>query len=498
MNLRIETTPRPSNDRRRWIALVVVCLGQLMSLVDATIVNVALPSIQRGLHFSQANLTWVVNGYLISYGSFLLLMGRLGDLIGRRRVFLYGIALFTLASIACGFTNSQGLLVAARFVQGLGGAGATSAIVAIIATEFPQPRERATAMSVYTFVISGGASLGLLLGGIITQAIDWHWIFFINVPIGIATFIFGRRMIQENQGLGIGRDVDILGSVLVTAAMGIGAYAIVSSTSYGWGSAHTLGFGAVAVALLTAFVVAESRLRNPIMPLRIFSSPGLGATSVIRGFLITGMYATFFIGVLYLQHVRGFSVLQTGLAFLPMTLMLALLSSGITARLVTRFGPKPPLVAGLVAAAGGLALWTQVGAQTSYLPTVVAALLLQGVGAGLAFMPLLTIAMADVPLADAGLASGIVNTSLQLSAALGVAVLGTLSTDRTQSLVHAGTAHIPALLSGYHLAYAVGLGAITVAVLVAVFAIRNPRRPELVTDVETDGFGEAAIQAEAA
>jgi MFS family permease len=231
--------------------------------------------------------------------------------------------------------------------------------------------------------------------------------------------------------------------------------------------------------------------------LRIFSSPGLGATSVIRGFLITGMYATFFIGVLYLQHVRGFSVLQTGLAFLPMTLMLALLSSGITARLVSRFGPKPPLVAGLLSAAAGLALWTQVGAQTSYVPTVVGALLLQGVGAGLAFMPLLTIAMADVPLADAGLASGIVNTSLQLSAALGVAVLGTLSTDRTQSLVHAGTSHIPALLSGYHLAYAVGVGAITVAVLVAVFTIRNPRRPELVTEVETDGLGEA-VQAEAA
>src|SRR5581483_1625943 len=306
-----------SNPRSRWVALVVVCFAQLMSIVDGTIVNVALPSIQRSLGFSQANLTWVVNGYLISYGSFLLLAGRLGDLIGRRRVFLVGLALFTLSSAACGLVDSQALLVAARFLQGLGGAGATSAIVAIIATEFPEPRERAKAMSIYMFVVSSGASIGLITGGLITQWLDWHWIFFINVPIGVATFFFARVWINENQGLGIGRDVDVLGSVLVTAAMMLGAYAIVTSTSYGWGSPHTLGFGAASLALLIGFVGLESRLRNPIVPLRIFRVPGLAASSVIRGLLITGMYASFFIGVLYLQHVRGYGVLQTGVAFLP-------------------------------------------------------------------------------------------------------------------------------------------------------------------------------------
>jgi EmrB/QacA subfamily drug resistance transporter len=468
-----------------------------MSVADATIVNVALPSIQRSLHFSQANLTWVVNGYLISYGSLLLLMGRLGDLIGRRRVFLAGVALFTASSALCGLASSQAMLVAMRFIQGVGGAGATSAIVAIIATEFREPRERATAMSVYTFVISGGASIGLLLGGVITQSIDWHWIFYINVPIGIGTFVFGRRLIQENPGLGIGRDVDVLGSALVTVAMILGVYAIVTSTSYGWTSAHTLGFGAVGVALLAAFVALERRIKNPIMPLRVFASRGLAATSVVRGLLITGMYASFFIGVLYLQHVRGFGVLQTGLAFLPMTLMLATLSSGITTRLVGRFGAVPPLVVGLASAAAGLALLTQTGAHTAYFPLVAGGFLLMGVGAGLAFMPLLTIAMAEVPMADAGLASGIVNTSLQLSAAIGVAVLGTLSTDRTQSLARAGTAHIPALLSGYHLAYAIAVGSATAAVLVALITLRSPRDRETVIELERERPVHA-LEAEAA
>jgi MFS family permease len=260
-----------------------------MSIVDATIVNVALPRIQHDLHFTQANLTWVLNGYLISYGSFLLLAGRLGDLIGRRRIFLGGVSLFTVASAACGFADSQGTLIVARFIQGLGGAAATSAIVAIIATEFPVPGKRASAMSVYTFVVSGGASLGLILGGAITQSIDWHWIFFINVPVGVITVLMGRALIVENPGLGIDRRVDVLGSLMVTGALVLGAYAIVTSTTYGWGSAHTIGFGAASVSMLAAFVVLEARLRNPIMPLRIFRVLGLGSSSLIRGLLVTGI-----------------------------------------------------------------------------------------------------------------------------------------------------------------------------------------------------------------
>jgi EmrB/QacA subfamily drug resistance transporter len=474
-----------ADDRRRWIALVVVCLAQLMSVVDATIVNVALPSMQRSLHFSQANLTWVVNAYLISFGSFLLLGGRLGDLIGRRRVFLAGVIVFTVSSFVCGLAHSQVLLIAARFLQGFGGAGASSAIMAIIATEFPKPSERATAMSLYMFVVSSGASIGLLAGGVITQSIDWHWIFFINIPVGILTFIAARRFVRENRGLGLGRDVDVIGSVLVTAAMMVGAYAIVTSSTYGWGSAHTLAWAGASIALLISFVVVESRIENPIMPLRIFRISGLASTSLIRGLTITGMYASFFIGVLYLQHIRGFSVLDTGFAFLPQTLALAIMSSGPTARLVRRFGARMPLLIGLLATAAGLALLTDVGPHSSYLMPMLPAYLLMGFGAALAFMPLLTLAMANVPAKDAGLASGIINTSLQLSAALGVALLGTLSTDRTRTLSAHGTGHTAALLGGYHLAFAVGAGCALFGVIAAVVTLRRPReRQAPVAEVE--------------
>jgi MFS family permease len=435
----------PDSDRAqapanaRWIALVVVCLGQLMNIVDATIVNVALPSIQSSLHFTQANLTWVLNAYLISYGSFLLLAGRLGDLIGRRRIFLAGVTLFTLASAACGLAAGQATLIIARFVQGLGGAAATSAIVAIIATEFREPRERAKAMSVYAFVISGGGSLGLIAGGAIT---------------------------------------------LVTVAMVLGAYAIVTSATYGWGSAHTLGLGGGALALLAAFVALEARLRNPIMPLRIFAVPGLAGSSVVRGLLITGMYATFFIGVLYLERLLHFGVLQTGLAFLPQTLVLAALSLGPTAALVNRYGPRVPLLVGLVLSAAGLALLARTGLDAPYFPAVVIAFLLMGAGAGLAFMPLLTIAMADVPPADAGLASGIINTSLQISAALGVAVLGTVATSHTQTLLAGGASIAAARLGGYHLAFLVAAGCVAAAVVLSA-AVLRPTAPPAVAALDS-------------
>jgi EmrB/QacA subfamily drug resistance transporter len=468
--------------RARWIALVVVCLGQLMSIVDGTIVNVALPQIQRELHFTQSNLTWVLNGYLITFGSFLLLAGRLGDLIGRRRIFLIGVTGFTLASAACGLADSQGVLIAARFIQGLAGAGAVSAIVAIITAEFPSPRERAKAMSIYTLVISGGASLGLIAGGVITEALNWHWIFFINVPVGIATVLLGRRWIVENEGLGIGRDIDVLGSVLITASLIVGAYAIVTASSDGWGSAHTLGFAAGSLALLAAFVTLEARLRNPIMPLRVFAIPGLPSSSAIRGLLITGMFATFFIGVLYLERIRGYSALTTGLAFLPQTLLLAALSLGPIAWLVTRFGPRRPLIAGLTSAAAGLALFSTIAIHTAYVPTIVGAVLLIGLGAGMAFMPLLTIAMAHVPAKDAGLASGIVNTSLQVSAAIGVAVLGTVSTDHTRTLLAHGAGLDHALLGGYQLAFRIGAGCVLVALVAAVLWVRSPGRADEVAE----------------
>jgi EmrB/QacA subfamily drug resistance transporter len=467
------------DSRARWIALTVVCFAQLMSIVDASIVNVALPLMQRGLHFSQANLTWVVNAYLISFGSFLLLAGRLGDLLGRRRVFLVGVLLFTAASAVCGLAQSQVVMIAARFVQGFGGAGASSAIMAIIATEFIETRERAKAMSLYMFVISSGGSIGLLLGGVITQALNWHWIFFINVPVGLLTFVAALRWVVERPGLGVGRDIDVFGSVFVTGSMMLFAYAIVTSSTYGWGSAHTLGFAAAAAILLAAFIFTESRIRNPIMPLRVFRIPGLSSTSLIRGLAILGMYASFFIGVLYLQHIRGYSVLDTGLAFLPQTLTMAVMSSGITARLVSRFGARPPLFVGLVLNGLGLLLLTQIGRSSGYLTGLLPAYLLMGLGAGMSFMPMLTLAMAHVKPADAGLASGIVNTSLQLAAALGVAVLGTISTERTHSLTIAGVGHLPALLSGYHLAFAVAAACSGVGFVLALGLLRQRQgRPD--------------------
>ena len=315
-----------------------------MNALDSSIVNVALPDIQKELHFTASGLTWVVTAFLISFGSFLLMAGRLGDLIGRRKVFLSGIVLFTCSSIACGLAQTQSMLVVGRFFQGIGGAFSASAIIAIIVTEFPEPAERSKAMSAYIFVAVGGGSIGLLVGGILTQALSWHWIFFINVPIGVFTFVFGRILIRENVGLGIRTGVDVPGSVLITLALMVGIYAISTATEFGWLSAHTLGFLGASVALAVSFFVLEAKVSNPIMPLRILRIPTLTRTSVIRGMLATGMFSTFFLGALYLEGVLGYSPVQTGLAFLPMSVTMGILSAGITARLVTRFGGKRVLI----------------------------------------------------------------------------------------------------------------------------------------------------------
>jgi EmrB/QacA subfamily drug resistance transporter len=462
-----------SSDRRRWIALVVVCLGQLMSVLDTTVVNVALPSIQHDLNFTQSSLTWVINAYLISFGSFLLMAGRLGDLIGRKRVFLSGVTLFTAASAVCGLANSQALLIAARFVQGAGGALSVSVILAIIVTEFPLPVDRAKAMSAYMFVVVSGGSIGLLAGGALTQAINWHWIFFINLPIGVLTVMMGRSLITENVGLGLKNGVDVLGSALVTLALMVGVYAIVEVTTYGWASAHTLGFGGLAVVLLAAFLLLESRISNPIMPLRILRLRGLIGSSAVRGFLVTGMFTTFFLGALYLQHVLHYSAVQTGLAFLPMTLTVATLSLlGIPARMVARFGAMRVLIPGLLCGAASLILLSSVGVGANFFPTIFLAFLLLGIGAGSSFMPLLTIAMADVPPADAGLGSGIVNVSMQVSAALGLAVLGTVATNHTKVLTAHGQPLVSALTGGYHLAFTVAAVVVATGVVVAYFVLR--------------------------
>jgi EmrB/QacA subfamily drug resistance transporter len=453
---------------------MVVCLAQLMIVLDVTIVNVALPSIQRDLHFSQSNLTWVVNAFLVTFGSLLLLAGRLGDLAGRKRVFLAGLVTFTAASLVCGVAPSQGALIAARFVQGVGAAAQASVILAIIITEFPLPSERIRAMSAYVFVSVAGGSLGLLAGGVLTQALSWHWVFFVNLPIGVATFVLGQRFIRSDSGLGLGHGVDWIGSILVTASLMGFIYAIVQATTHGWISAQVLGVGAVAALLMAAFVALEARIENPIMPMRILRLQGLIRASLVRGFLVTGMYSTFFLGCLYLEHVRHYGAVQTGAAFLPWTITVAILSQGITARLVSRFGPLRVLTAGMASAVIGLLVFSTVGPDTAFFPTIFFACFAIGLGIGIAFMPLLTLAMADVPAADSGLGSGITNVSQQISGALGLAVLSTIAANRTKGLLSAHEGLTSSLIGGYHLAFLVGAATITAGIVLA-FALLRPR-----------------------
>ena len=478
MRLASVPTPSPSADRRRWTTLIVVCFAQLMIVLDVTIVNVALPSIQRDLGFSQADLTWVVNGFLVTFGSLLLLAGRLGDLVGRKRVFLAGLVTFTFASLLCGLAPSQEALIGARLLQGIGAAAQASVILAIIVTEFPEAAERARAMSAYVFVSVAGGSLGLLVGGLLTEVLSWHWVFLVNLPIGALTFALGHALIRSDTGLGIGHGVDWLGSLLVTASLMSAIYAIVGATAHGWTSAHVLGTGGLAAVLMAAFLALEARIENPIVPLRILRLRGLVNASLVRGLLVTGMYSTFFIGTLYLEHVRGYSALETGAAFLPWTLTVAVLSQGLTARLVARFGPVRVLTTGMASAAGGLLLFATVGAGTAFFPTVFFACFAIGLGIGMAFMPLLTLAMADVPAADAGLGSGITNVSQQISGALGLAVLSTVAANRTEGLLSSGHGATGALIGGYHVAFIAGALVIAVGI-VAAYVLLRPRDPRL-------------------
>ncbi len=466
-----------SPDRRRWLALAVVCLAQLMIVLDVTIVNVALPSIQRDLHFSQGNLTWVVNAFLVTFGSFLLLAGRLGDLFGRKRMFLTGVVVFTAASALCGLAPDQGILIGARFLQGLGAAVQASVILAIIVTEFPLA-ERARAMSAYVFVSVSGGSLGLLAGGALTESLSWHWIFFVNLPIGLATIFLGQLLLPADRGLARRGHIDWLGSVLVTASLMTAIYAIVQAAGHGWLSTPVLGFGALAAVLMAAFLALESRLENPIMPLRVLRLRSLIGASVVRGFLVSGMYSTFFLGTLYLEHVRHYSALQTGAAYLPWTVTVAILSMGVTARLVDRFGSMRVLISGMAIVTGGLALLTTTGLHTGFLPTVCVAFFAIGLGIGVSFLPLLSIAMADVPAADAGLGSGITNVAQQIGGALGLAVLGTIATNHTHTLELQHHAVSGALVAGYHVAFAIGAATVTAGILLALTLLRTPRAPE--------------------
>ncbi len=462
-------------DRNRWIVLYVLCAGMLMIVLDATVVNVALPSIQDDLGFSRSGLAWVVNAYLIAFGGLLLLSGRLGDLVSRKGVFLVGLGVFTVASLLCGVAQSQELLVAARFVQGVGGAMTSAVILGMIVTMFPEPREQAKAIGVFAFVASAGGAVGLLVGGVLTQSISWHWIFFVNVPVGIATAVLAGRLIDPDEGIGFGDGADVLGAVLITGSLMLGVYTIVNpAAEYGWGAGRTLALGALSLALLVAFVAREATARSPLVPLRIFRSRNVTGANLIQVLSVAGMFGMFFLGALYLQRVLGYGALETGLAFLPVTILMGTLSVRYTDRLVMRFGAKAMVLGGLALFMTGLALFTRAPVDGDYVYHVLPVMVLLGTGAGLCFPALMTLAMSGATHSDAGLASGLINTTAQVGGALGLAVLATLSATRSNELIGDGEATAAALTSGYHLAFLIGAGLVVAAIIIAV-TVLQPR-----------------------
>jgi EmrB/QacA subfamily drug resistance transporter len=440
---------------RRWLALYVLCLGDVLIVLDSTIVNVALPSIQSDLGFSDATLAWVVNAYLLTFGGFLLLGGRLSDLYGRRRLFLFGIGLFTASSAACGLAGSQEFLVVARAVQGFGGAIVSVVALSIIMTIFTEPAERAKAMGVFSFVLSGGATAGVLLGGVLTDLLEWNWIFLVNLPVGITVFALTLRMLPDDRPEEERQRLDILGAVTVTAAVMLGTYAVINGNDNGWGSGETLGLLAAATTLLAFFLLLESRASAPLMPLGLFRHRNISVANVVGILLAGSMFGWFFLSALYLQLVLGYDPLEVGLAYLPSTLIMAAGSIALSDRLVMRYGVKPPIVGGLLCFAVGLLWFARAPADGSFVVDVLPAMLVMGVGGGITFNPLLLAAMGDVAPTESGLASGIVNTAFMMGGALGLAVLVSVADSRTEGLLDSGDAQAEALTGGYNAAFLV-------------------------------------------
>jgi EmrB/QacA subfamily drug resistance transporter len=466
------------DNRSRWLALLILCLGDLMIVLDVTIVGVALPSIRTDLGFTESSLAWVVNAYLIVFGGFLLLAGRFGDLFGHRRLFLIGISLFTLASLACGLATTQWMLVGARAVQGLGAAIVSAVALSLIITLFTEPAERAKAMGVFGFVASGGGSIGVLLGGILTDALNWHWIFLVNVPIGVAVVALSLRLLPAARLPMETRRLDVAGAVTVTASLMIAVYAIVNGNEVGWTTVRTLGLLAVAAGLFGVFLALEARVTGPLMPLGLFRLRNLAFSNVVGVLWAAAMFAWFFLSALYLQLVLGYSPLEVGLAFLPGNLIMGALSVGISAKLVMRFGVRAPLATGLGLAAVGLVLFARAPVDGNYAADVLPAMILLGIGAGIAFNPVLLAAMSDVEPGDAGLASGIVNTAFMMGGALGLAVLASLAASRTETLSASGDEPLVALTGGYHAAFLVGAVFAFAAAAIGGLFLRTRGAPE--------------------
>ncbi|MCU1622237.1 MAG: drug resistance transporter, EmrB/QacA subfamily [Frankiales bacterium] len=460
-------------DKARWVALYVLCTGMLMIVLDVTVVNVALPSIQDDLHFTSAGLAWVVNAYLIAFAGLLLLSGRLGDLLGRRRVLLLGLGVFTVASLLCGASQSQTELVLARFLQGIGGALASAVILGMIVALFPEPAAQAKALGVYGFVASAGGALGLLAGGVLTQVLNWHWIFFVNIPIGIATAWFAVRLVPDDQGLGLRAGADALGAVLITASLMTAVYGVV--TSAWW-------LLAPAAALLAGFVWRQATAAKPLIPLELFRSRVTVGSNVVQVLTVAGMFGMFFLCTLYVQRVLGWDALEIGLGFLPTTVIMGVMSLRVSDRVVSRYGGQPTLLVGTLLATVGMALFTIAPVDGVYLVHVLPGMTLLGLGMGVAFPALMALAMSDVSPEDAGIASGLVGTTAEAGGALGLAVLATLANTRTGTLTGRGVGELQALTSGYHLAFGVG----ALMLLAAAGVVATVLRPKVDAEVLTE------------
>jgi EmrB/QacA subfamily drug resistance transporter len=485
----VEVSAVRVNDRR-WLALLILCLGDLMIVLDVTIVGVALPSIRADLGFSEASLAWVVNAYLITFGGLLLLGGRLGDLLGHRRLFLAGVGLFTSASAVCGFADSQAMLITARAVQGAGGAIVSAVALSLMMTLFTDPAERAKAMGIFGFVASGGGSLGVLLGGILTDALDWHWIFLVNVPVGVLVVVLTLVVIPGARVATPERRLDVAGAVTVTASLVTAVYAIVNGNEVGWLTGRTLGLLAASAALLAIFLAIEARVRSPLVPLRLFRLRNIAVSNAVGVLWAGAMFAWFFLTALYLQLVLGYSPLQVGLAFLPGNLVMGAVSIGLSARLVIRFGIRPPLSAGLLLAALGLLLLARAPVAGDFFLDVLPSMILLGLGAGMAFNPVLLAAMGDVESTEAGLASGLVNTSFMMGGALGLAVLASLAASRADALLADGKGELAALTGGYHAAFFLGAVFAVVAAGLGGFLLRA-QEPQAAPELE-EAAGEPA------
>ncbi len=460
------------NDRTRWLALIVLCLGTLMEVLDTTIVNVALPSIRADLQFTADSLAWVVNGYMLTFGGFLLLGGRMGDLFGQRRAFLWGIALFTLASFGCGLSQTQAILIAMRAVQGLGAAIISAVALSLVMNLFTEPVERAKAMGIFGFVASGGGSVGVLLGGVLTGSFNWHWIFLINIPVGVLVFVLSLLLLPHSKGEGKLHHIDFAGAVTVTASLLLAVYGIVNGNQAGWTSVQTLGTLLAAAVIMAIFIVIESRVQFPLMPLKLFRSRNLRAANTVGVLWAGGMFAWFFLSALYMQLVLHYTPMQVGLSFLPSNLIMAALSLGLSATIVLTFGVRATLTAGLLFVAAGLVLFVRAPVEGLFVRDILPSMVLFGVGAGIAFNPMLLAAMNDVPQSDSGLASGLVNTAFMMGGALGLAVLASIAASKTESLIAAGATQEAALTGGYHMAFLVGTVFALVAAGIAFFFLR--------------------------